>query len=843
MHKLSIPLRLAWRELRHGWKHFVILMACLTLGVAVMASVNSLGAMVERALEGEAQSLLGGDIETRLRGVEPTAEQRDYLESYGRLSYVADMRTMLYATDDSGMSTLVEIKAVDAAYPLIGDLLFHEDISKDEALADGGIAVDPILLSQLGLQVGDEVRLGNATYTIRATIKREPDRVVQIFNFGPRVLLSHESLRDSGLINTFSLIYHRYRIMVPDGVVANEAYEEQMEQALGARYPDQSWRVRTGNDGNRSIERFMDQLLSFLTLSGLATFLIAGVGIGSSSRAYLEKKLQTIAVFKVLGAARKTVLQTYIAVLGILALAGSVVGIAIAVVTMLALLPLVASVLPVVEQYQSIQILPLLLAMWYGILITFLFSVPALLSALEIRPSLLFRSKGSVLLFRFDSTVRKVVALLVVLLLATLVVNAQDKAFILGAIGVLILAFTLFGLCTEWVRRRARKVKVKSPWLRLAVGNLYRPGSTAGTVVFAIGISLTVLITLTLTEANFQSRIQEIAEEDAPSLFMLDIQPHQKEGLDALIAEYTSQEERMLYPMVRGRISQIKGVPADQVAVDDDVDWAVRGDRGLSYSAIPPNNANIVLGEWWPEDYDGPPQVSVDDRFIAGMDLALGDTLTLNVLGEEITAMVTSARDIDYATMQINFAMMLSPGVIEEYPHTALATVHLDASDDEAELVRRIGQEFPGVTVVRTTEVVALVRDVIGHIATALRVTVAISLLAGLLVLASALSATLEQRMYDTAVLKVLGARKSDILKSCTAEWMLLALATAVIAASIGTFGAWLVVERFPGQDFTVMPEVTLSTIAVCIVVVWVTGFIGNRRLFKMRPAALLRNE
>ncbi|MCB2081305.1 MAG: FtsX-like permease family protein, partial [Rickettsiales bacterium] len=697
---------------------------------------------------------------------------------------------------------------------------------------------------QLNLKLGDTVRLGEGTYTIRATLRTEPDRAVQIFSFGPRVMLSHASLAVSGLVNTFSLIEHRYRLRVPFAGGVNKAYAEMVKQTLARRFLDRSWQVSTGSDGNRMLRRFLDQLLSFLTLSGLATFLIAGIGIGSSVRAYLEKKSPTIAVLKVQGASRRIVLLTYLMVLAILALAGGVVGVVLAAGIISALLPLVTPILPILSDYGTLGIPPLVLALWYGILITYLFSIPALMSALEIRPALLFRSKAGILLFRPDRRIWRVTATLAFVLAYTLVMMAQDKHFMLGAMAVMLGAFLLFWLCALAVKWLARRIHVRRPWLKLALANLYRPGATTGTVIFAIGISPTVLIALTLTEANFQARIKRVAEEEAPSLFMMDIQPHQQEGLHRLLREYASDGRIMLYPMVRGRISAINGKPVVESDVDEEVRWAVRGDRGLSYSAVPPENASLIAGEWWPGDYAGPPLISVDSRFLDGMHLKLGDTLTLTILGEDITATVASARDIDYTTFQINFAMMLSPGVIDQFPHTYLATIHLGHQHaQEVALVKAITREFPGVTIIRTQQVVETVREMMHHIATALRVTVLISLLAGLMVLTSALSTTLEQRLYDTAVLKVLGARQADILKSCTTEWMLLAVITATIAAGIGTFSAWLIMERFRGQGFSVMPEVTGLTIAACMVVIWLTGYWGNRRLFRLRPASLLRNE
>ncbi len=832
---------MAWRELRHGWRHFSVFIACLMLGVTVIGSVNGFGAIVEHALNDKASSLLGGDVNIELRGVEASAEQRAFLSEYGQLSHIATLRTMLYRGDDS---VLVEVKAVDEAYPLIGSLQLHEPISREDALADGGIIVDPILLSQLDARLGERVTIGNATYTIRATLKREPDRTVQVVSFGPRVMMHYEALQDSGLIQPFSLIEHQYRILADQPPAEEKRFKTTLEEALQARFPDQSWDVDTRQDSNRLVQRFSNQLLSFLTLSGLATFLIAGIGIGSSARAYLEKKLPTMAMFKVLGASRRTVLMTYLLLIGLLCAAGGLAGVALAAAITQLAVPLLAPVLPVLQTGAEFHFLPILLALWYGLLIAYLFSLPALLNAMDVRPSLLFRSKSGMLSLHLRALDRAVLAGLAGLLVGTLLMTARDTGFMLGAIIVLLLAFAAFGGCTWLVRRVTRRLKAHTPWLKLALSNLHRPGSTTGTVIFAIGISLTVLIALTLTEANLQARIKRIVEEEAPSLFLVDIQPHQRAGLTDLLAEYAPAEQINLRPMLRGRITHLNGTPAQEAPVKDDIRWALRGDRGVSTSPVPPDNTELAAGQWWDADYDGPPLVSVDARFMDGFHLELGDTLTVNILGESITAEVASARTIDYTTFQINFSLMLSPGALEGFPRTFLGTIRLDdASGKEGALVRQISQRFPGVTIVRTNEVLSIVRDAIGTIATALRVTVVISLLAGLLVLISALSATLEQRLYDTAVLKVLGARRRDILKSCTAEWMMLAGLTAVLAAGIGLFGAWLIALRFRADTFYLMPGVILATIALCTALVWITGYVGNRRLFRLRPASLLRNE
>lgn len=833
---MADTITIAWRELRHGWRHFVTFLACLVLGITVITSIGTLGAAIQDAMEAEADSLLGGNAEVTLTTGEATAEQRAALQYFGKTSHVITTRAMLRHGENP---LLVEIKAVDDAYPLVGSLELADGLPRADAFTPETIVVDRSLLEQLDAKIGDKVSIGSAEYTISGVLNREPDRVVQIFTFGPRVMLSPSALARSGILSGYSLARHHYRIAFNDS-----ATREALEAKAAEVFREGAWRIKTTTDGNESVDRFIAQLTLFLTLSGLATFLIGGIGIGSSVRAFMEKKIATIAVMKTIGASRRQILHVYVLVIAALTLIGSLVGIILSAAIVTVFLPIIAQWLPVAES-TVFDAGSALLAGWYGLLITFLFSLSALVSALGIRPSLLFRSSAGITPLPSDRRIWPLVALLLVLLLVTLFLNFTDKRFITGFVGVALVSFLVFGGCTRLVQFLAHRMKVRQPWLRLALGNLHRPGATTGTVVLAIGVSLTVLVAVTLTEANFQHRITEVVDADAPSLFMMDIQPDQRETLQELLVDAAGKDNVMIFPMVRGRIVELNGQPVSEESVSEDVRWAVRGDRGLSYGSNPPQNANIVQGEWWPADYRGAPQASIDERFLAGMNLKLGDTMTLDILGERVTVTITSARRMNYTTFQMNFAVMLSPGVIDDFPQTQLATVYLpDSAENRQSVLREVARQFPNVTTIRTTEAVTRVKEVLERVATALSITVVVSLVAGILVLSSALSAMLGYRLYDTAILKVLGARRSDILKAYTTEWMLLAIITALIAAGLGTFGAWLIMQRFPGEnEFHAMPEVTLFTLLGCIAVIWLVGYLGNRQVFRLKPAGLLRNE
>jgi putative ABC transport system permease protein len=830
-----LPLKLALHEVRHGWRHFVVFIACLVLGITVINTVNSLGAAVKQGLAAEAQSLLGGDVEVSVSNANLNDEQKAFIEKYGATSHIVTLRGMAQSSD---VPTLVEIKAIDDAYPLLGNLKLSEGVNRAEVFTENGIAAEETLLTQLNVKLGDEILIGMEKFRINAIILNEPDKVVHIFSFGPRVMLSHAALKRSGLISPLSLLTNSYRIKLDD-IKNVEAIQSEFKKL----YPDSLVRFKTGTDGNQAVANFIQQLISFLALSGLATFLIGGLGIGSAVRAYMEKKAGSIAIMKTLGASQSSVFKLYIIVLAILGVVGSVLGILLSTLVSVAVMPFLSSWLPSISKTVFYPVISVL-SLWYGLLIVFIFSMPSLLGALATRPAALFRSHIGHVQIVNEKTLWIIETILVSVLVFTLFITAGDRVFIIGAIVVVFFTFCVFWQLSYFLKLYARKANVKRLWLKIALNNLYRVGSTTGTVILIVGLSLTLLIALTLTEANFQKRITTVVEEKAPSLFMIDIQPHQKEGVEALLKSHAGDKGLMIYPMVRGRITHLNGKEVNELEVDQDVRWAIRGDRGLSYSAQPPENSNIIEGAWWPQDYSGKPLVSVDVRFLKGMNLKLGDTITLNILGNEVEAEVSSARKIDYTTFQINFAMMLSPGAIDNFPQTFLATVFLEHGvEEETALVKQIARDFPGVTIIRTGETVKLVKDVVRHISTALSITVMVSIITGLLVLTAALVAMMEQRLYDTAVLKVLGARRSEVLKIYTSEWLIVGAVASLFSIFIGTLCSWLILRRLRGEGFYLMPEVTITTMVISLVVIWLIAYFGNRQVFSIRPMNLLRNE
>ncbi len=696
------------------------------------------------------------------------------------------------------------------------------------------IYVESTLLSRLNVQMGDEIDVSGQPFTIGGVIAKEPDKIVGTFSFGPRILMREADLEAAGLLMPGSLVRYRYRMDVRD----DDA--EGLIAALKKTYPDEPWRLRDFSNVNPRLKQFIDRLELFLTLAGLSTLLIAGLGMAVSVRRFLTKKALSVASFKSLGASRAFVFTLYALLVLIITLIGSVIGVAVGTLGGLGLAPLLKTMLPLAEHITP-QPEGLLLAAWYGIITVATFGLQGLYQGVQVKPAALFRGLPPQLP-PVPFLIGAAQGALLTGWIWTVVFTSNRPEIALGFVALAAIAFAAFTAMSWLVKAVARRVHVRRPWLRLSIANLHRPGTLTHTVLLSSGLGLTVLVALLLVEGNLQKQVDETIPEIAPSMFFLDIQPRQLDDFIALAKAEGQAERIQTTPNARGRIIAIKGVPIADVKVGPEADWAVNSDRGITYSATQPENATLSAGVWWPED-STEKFVSLDARVAKGLGVTVGDSISVSILGNEVTAQVANLREIDYATLEINFAMVFSPAAVAHYPHSVLATAWLPDAEAELKLIRALGQTMPNVSVIRIAESLAMVNDVITQISAALSIVVAVTILAGLLVLAAVLSASQEARIYDTVVLKVLGATRFDITRAYLAEWALLALATSGIAMAIGSLGAWLVLQQLRAQKFFFLPELQITTILISLAVVITLGFAGNWRAFSTRPMQVLRNE
>lgn len=843
-----VPRRLAFsiarRELRGGLRGFRIFLLCVALGVGAIAGVGSLSDALVDGLRRDGRLLLGGDVELRLSHQPANEAQLAYLQASGQVSQVIEMRSMARRLDGRQRG-LIELKGVDGGYPLYGRMQLDPGQDLDTAFAaqDGlpGAVAEAVLLQRLKLQVGDRVRVGEATYRIAAAIQREPDRGADAFVLGPRLMVAKASLAATELVREGSQVKYRYRIALP----ANRDPVAWIE-GLKNRFPDAGWRIRDVRNGAPGLKRFVDRMRLFLTLVGLTALLVGGLGIGNAVRSFLEGKTGTIATLKCLGAPSQLIFQVYLLLVLALTALGVLAGLAVGAGMPPLLSGLLAGLLPFHIKF-DLHLLPLLLAATYGFLTALAFAIWPLARAQSVPAGALFRDLAAPALARPSWRYMALTALSFAALAGLAILTAKEQRFaiwfVCGA-AVAMAAFLGAGLGIVDLARRLPRPR-SGHWgavLRLALANLYRPGAATIPVVQSFGLGLSVLVAVIGVEGNMNLQVNERLPEKAPAFFFIDILPDQVAPFEALARAIGGVEEIERVPALRGRIVKINGIDVAKIKVAPHAAWAAHGDRGLTYTALPPPNTEIVAGRWWPENYSGPPLISFDAAIAEGMDIGVGDRLTLNVLGREIEAEIANLRRIDWSTMGINFVIVFAPGALEGAPQTFIATAKTTAAA-ELPLQMAVTDTYPNITAIRIREALEAVNGILRNIGIAVRSTAAVALAAGVLVLAGAVAATHRRRVYDAVVLKVLGATRSRVLASYFLEYSLLGLITAILAAGVGTAAAYAVVAQIMGMPWYWLPGGVLMTTLICLVVTVGAGMLGTWLAMSQKPAPLLRNE
>ena len=838
---MNLALRLARREMRSGLGGFRLFIACLALGVAAIAAILSFSRAIEEGLRADAREILGGDVAVSLLYREATPEQTAFLQSQGAFVRWIDSRAMARPVKTDGRPTLVQLKAVEAAYPLYGTLDLKAGGSLADALAkrDGvwGAVVEEAALQRMNLALGDRLKVGDVTLEVRDVIAREPDRGLNAFaSLGPRLMIPFAAVIESGLVQPGSLLNWEYRLKLAPG-----GSDLATLATLQNRFPDAGWRLRGVADAGGGIRGWLDRLTQFIGLVGLASLLVGGVGVGNAISSFLASRLHTIATLKCVGAPERLVFATYFLQLAALSILGVAIGVAIGAALPFLAQALTADLLPVRARV-GFYFRPLAIAAIFGLLVSLLFALVPLMRARRVPAATLMR--GAVVT-QGRLAWRDALAIgAVAMVLAAFTIFTSDSRriagwFVLGAVG----AFIAFPLLARLVMlAAARTGKPRLAGLRLALANLHRPGAPTPIVMLSLGLGLTVLVATALIEGNLRDQLMRRIPGDAPAFFFVDIQSTQMPAFEKALAAVPGAGALDKVPSLRGRIVKIGGKPVAEVDVPPESRWAVEGDRGVTYSAAPPEGSRIVAGEWWPPDYRGPQLISFDEALAKAFGLGLGDTITVNILGRDIEARIASLRRIEWTTLAINFVFVYSPGTLDKAPHTFLATVKATPAAEDA-VFKVVTDQFPNVTVVRIRDAIETATNVLGNIGLATRVIGFLSILAGVLVLAGAMLATQRRRVHEAVVMKVLGASRARIAGIFAWEFAFLGLATALAALALGTLGAWLVVNRVMGLDWTFLPGVAVAVAVGAMTLTLAFGLAGTLAALRQRPLALLRNE
>jgi len=829
--------KLARRELRGGVRGLWIVLACLALGVAAITAVGTLRTGIERTLAAEGRTILGGDIEV-LGDARPLPDALHiWLRDRGaRLSDVVTLRSTLVAPA-SGERMLVELKAVDGAWPLVGAAAARPPMSMADALAGRGALVEQLALDRLKLAPGDSARLGETTVMVKGALTNEPDRVADPSIFGPRLLVSLATLQAAQLLQPGAFATHHLRAALPPGADVARVIAD-----LRAAFPDTGWRIRDAHDAAPGVVQFVDRTTLFMTLVGLTSLLVGGIGVANGVRAWLQARARGIATLRCLGASGRLVFAVCLIQVMALALLGVLAGLVAGVTLPAAAVALFRGALPVVPQIGLFP-RPLALAALYGVLVAASFALAPLARAMRIPGAALFRDDLQPASVPMDRLVLAANVALALALIGLTVASSGAPGFALGFCAAALATLALFRVGGSALMRVAAAVPAsRRVWARLGIANLYRPGATTPLMLVSIGLGLSTLAAVALIQGNLRRQVAEQMPAHAPSFFFIDLQDAQLPRFRSILGGIKGVGAVSDVPSLRARMVAVKGVAVDRLKVTPDSAWALRGDRGLTYAGAMPADTRLVAGRWWPADYAGPPLVSFDANLAKGWGVGIGDVLRVNVLGRDIDLRIANLRDIAWRTLGINFTMVASPGLLAHAPHSNIATVRSTPAV-EAQVLRAVTDALPNVSGIRVADVLAAVAKLLGQVAAALAATGSLTLVAGALVLAGAVASGQRRRIDEAVILKTLGATRGQIRTAWLVEFGVLGVVAGLLAAGVGTLASFGVLRYVMHADWSLLPGTLLGTILASLLIMLVFGFAGTEAALRVKPAPLLRND
>lgn len=835
-----LAFRIAARDMRNSAGGLILLVVGIALGTAAIAAVGSLSVAVLEGMRDGARSSIGGDVSLRLFHRPPAPEHQAAFEAAGTVSLTAELRALTRRDD---RSVLAELKVVDDAYPLYGALRLEPPIAKADALGqqDGvwGAAVAQSLLVALDAKLGDTVEVGDRRFALRALIADEPDRALRAFSLGPRMIVASAALAGSALVAPGAQVYWYSRIRLREGVDAGP-WIAGFERAV----PFAGFRIVDAGHGVPGAERTVAFVSSLLLFLAMGMLLVGGVGVSNSVAAWLERKRATIAVMKCLGARSPLILRIYLVQVAIAAGTGVAAGLAAGAVAFTVAAPMLADWVPVADR---IHPRPLLTAAGFGVLATLMFALWPLARAEMQRPQALFRHATTPDPVRPGASRLAALAALVCALAVLLVWSAPlpfvAVLFAAGAAIAVGVFLALGWLLAFAARAIGPNAAVQGrPLLRLALANMHRPGAATAPLVMATGLCLTLVVAVEALRQNAERHLTGTLPASAPALVVLNVDPGEGGRLDAFMAAAPEVERWQRSPFLHARVTAIADTPVADLRLPRDVAFVVRGDRGLAWRSDIAADV-LVAGEAWPQDYAGPPLISLDEWAARRLGVGIGDTLTLDVVGRPLRGTIASLRRFDRAGLGLDFPVLLSP-LAEPPPYREIAAVWISPSagaDAAADLRAALSRAFPEAPSVVVADVTAFLEAVASSLGRALAAMSAATGVAAFLVLVGAVAASYGRRWREAVVFRILGARRRQVLAATAIEFALIGGAAALAALLLGNLAAWAAIADL--IDFRPAFVAPWAWLAAGVAIPAATGVVAMLRALSQPVRDVLRQE
>ena len=829
---------MAIRELRSGISGFRIFLTCLVLGVGTITAVGTVKSGIEYTISEKGSELLGGNAEAEFTYRSANDTELHWLKSISQdMSEVLEFRSMASVESDGrNKRALTQIKAIDDRYPLIGEVQLESGRSLKEVLIKPKSAImERDLASRLSISLGDTFSLGLADFILRDIIKASPDDAGANFGLGPRTIVKTAELKSSGLLAPGTLFTAKYRLRIDPSKNL-----EALESIAKMKFEETGMRWRDSRNGAMGISEIVSRLSAFFIMVGLAGLVVGGVGIGSAVKSYLNQKISTIAVLRSLGATNSQIFMTYFIQLTIISLIGISLGLLIGASTPHLFAPLLDIVIPLpITIVFSIK--PILEAAVYGALIATLFTLWPLSKCENIQTVALFRAMNlqSDGLPSFNYLVWSF-GLLISLLAASALFNENPQLtgwFSLGFAGALLTLLLSARLLMYIIKKLARVIK-GHPSTRWALAAMSGTQEGTSNSLLAIGLGLTVLATIAQIDGNLRTSINNDLPEVAPSYFVIDIQKSQIEEVRKILNSYEGVTSFDEAPMLRGIITKINNSLASEVAGDH---WVIRGDRGITYFEELPERFKLTKGQIWPKNYSGKTQISFGAEQAEELGIGIGDSLTVNIMGREITGEITSLRSVDFSTAGIGFVLAMNPTALENAPHSFITTIYARAESEDV-VFDALSGKFPNITLIKVRNVIERVSELLGSIATASSYGALTTLVTGFLVLLGSASAGQNARSYDASILKTLGATRKNLIISYIIRFSLIGATAGFVAIFFAICGAWSITTFVLELPFKIIWPTAFMVVIGGLLVNLLAGLYFATQSLKVSPAKFLRS-
>lgn len=817
-----------FRQSRSG--EVLVMIAAISMAVASLSAVGFLTDRISLSIEKQASELLAADL--RISSPEPIPEEWIDLAKERKLDLASSQSfpSVVYSQDGNA---LARIKAVSSMYPLRGTVRISDNDSSDEyevkkIPSPSEVWVDQAILYRLNAEIGDEISIGNSDFKITAILRYRPDQSIGFASLSPTVLMNISSIPGTGLITEGSRVNYSM-------LIAGENNEVQTFSELMSVKVNDSARISNPSDSSERTNQTINRSKQFLSLTVIISVLLSGIAISMSARRFAKKRMDMIALMKSFGAKRRFILQTITIQLTMIGLTGVILGSIMGFIVENLVANLIA------DLFMSELPSPTFQTLFIGLLAAFIllpgFAFSSLLqlsntsaikvlrkNAIPAPPSELFIAGGallslSILLYYFVRDIE----LLAVIILGMLIISLL--LFFIGQILAQILGSLRGGFGASW---------------RYGLANVSRRGRDSAIQIVAFGLSLTALLLLSLIRTDLLTDWQKALGENTPNYFLINIQSYQTEGIREILKSSDGVNPEFV-PLVRARMTKINGQSVqDRSYPDERGNWLANREANLSWSKTVNSKNKVMDGSWWSADYKGPPLVSIERSAAEDMGVAVGDNLTFLIAGENITAEISSIREVDWNSFSPNFFLVFSPNSLDTFPSSFISSMYLDKSENQ--ILKELQINYPTVSVVDLDPILQQVRQVITKVSIAVQAVFIFTLIAGITVLFSAVHSTIDERKFESALLRAVGMKTRNVIISLLSEFSAIGLSAGILAASGASILAWQIASRFFEISYIFNLSLWLAGIVCGVVLVSLFGYIASRDAIKSPPVNVLRN-